>query len=749
MFNFNNYKKSLLTIALLGSCSAANADETADYHFYSSDEAAVIDGELNEAVWQKATKIDLPYNINPGDNTPAPVKTEMMLYENGESIFVAFKAYDPDPSKIRAYYRDRDTMFQDDFVGIILDTFNDERRAYEFFVNAYGVQGDLIKDDTQGGREDSNWDAIWDSAGQITEDGYVVEMEIPFKALRFPSDQEAMTWGIDALRIYPRDSRMVLSSNKSDRDIDCHLCQITKINGLKDLKEGNNFQITPTLTASAVENRSFDSDAGRFGDWEDESDVQAGVSVRWGINQNLYLNATLNPDFSQVEADAAQLDVNNTFALFVREKRPFFLDGRDYFNTQRYNLVHTRNINAPDYGVKLTGKNEEHTYGLLAANDETTSFLIPGNSGSSVAELDEESEVLIGRYRYDVGERSNVGVLVTDRRGGDYSNTVTSIDGRQQFNKANSINYQVAFSDTTNTQTIMDDFDLAREQQDYAVSIGYNHRTRDYSLRASYDNVGEDFRADLGFMGRNDFERAVLGGRYTWYGEEGSRWTRWGVFGDWDKTYDQDGNMLEEEWEIHGNLQGPMQFFTNFGVVTRKTLWDDEYYDVTQFMAFAEFDPLPNLRVWTFNRIGDSIDYSNSRAGDGQYSELGGNIKIGKHINSRMNYNYSSLDVDEGELFTANQFDVRVNYQFNLKSFIRLSIQYTDIDRNLSLYNEPDDYNAKSKYFSSELLYAYKINPQSLFYLGYTDNGYQDDSFDDIEKDNRKVFMKLSYAYQM
>ncbi len=337
--------------------------------------AAEIDGVLDESVWKDATHMTLDYNINPGDNLPAPVKTDMYIFENGESLFIAFKAFDPNPEKIRAYFRDRDTMFQDDFVGVVLDTFNANRRAYEFFVNPFGVQGDLIKDDTLGGNEDSNWDAIWNSAGRIVDDGYVVEMEIPFSALRFPADQEKLTWGIQALRIYPRDSRMVMSNSKADRDLDCSLCQFEKITGFSGLNQGNNFQVTPTLTYSRTENK--DSVPGDWNSPEDET--EAGVDLRWGINENLYLNATLNPDFSQVEADAAQLDINNTFSLFVNEKRPFFLDGRDYFDTQRMNLVHTRNINAPEYGLKLTGKQDNHTYGLMAANDESTSFLMPGS----------------------------------------------------------------------------------------------------------------------------------------------------------------------------------------------------------------------------------------------------------------------------------------------------------------------------------------------------------------------------------
>jgi len=742
-----NYFLTTTTLAFfaLPFSSWANVEHDVDYHFHHSNVDIQVDGELNEAVWQHATKMDLTYNINPGDNTPAPVKTEVMLFENGDSIFIAFNAQDNDPEAIRSYYHDRDNISRDDRVGIVLDTFNDERRAFQFFVNPYGVQEDSIKDDSNGGQEDRNWDAIWDSAGRITENGYVVEMEIPFKALRFPGGQQAMTWGIDAKRYYPRDSNMVLASNPSERGRDCNLCQISKINGLNSLEQGKNFQLTPTVTASRRDEKKAVPGEWQKGDFE----AEAGLDLRWGINQNLYLNATITPDFSTVEADAAQLDVNNTFSLFTREKRPFFLDGKDYFNTQQMNLVHTRNINAPDYGVKLTGKSGDHTYGFFTANDDSTSFLMPGNLSSGIAKLEQSSEVLVGRYQLDVGERSNIGTLITNRSGEDYDNTVASIDGRYQFDQENSLSYQLAYSDTENPQQVVSDFKVERLQSDLSYSMEYQHRTRDYSLRASYTDFGKDFRADLGFVGKNNFKQLVLGGRYTWYGEEGSDWTRWGIFGDWDKTYDQDGLMLEEEIELHANIQGPMQFETNFGLVHTKKYWQGEYYNLTTPMFFVAFDPVANLTLRAFGQLGDQIDYANNRQGERINLELRANLKIGKHASTELRYNHRELDVTGGQLFSADQVDLRFNYQFNLNSAIRLVVQHTDIDRNLALYNEPDSYDNQSKYLATQLLYSYKLNPQSLFYLGYSDNGYQDDELTDIEQNSRQLFMKISYAWQL
>ncbi|MUH71753.1 hydrolase [Psychrosphaera haliotis] len=485
---------------------------------------ASIDGKLTEAHWQDATELTLPYNINPGINSPADVKTKVYLYENGKSLFIAFKADDPEPENIRAYFRDRDTIFQDDFVGIVIDTFNDNRRAYEFFVNPFGVQGDLVKDDTQGGNEDSNWDAIWHSAGEITETGYVVEMEIPFRALRFPAVEGKMDWGFQLLRIRPRDKRTVLSNSAMDRNLDCDICQYDKLTGLIATNSEQNIQITPTLTYLGNQFRDKQSN-----DWNSiENKTDAGLDLRWGINDNVFLNATINPDFSQVEADAAQLDINNTYSLFVNEKRPFFLDGRDYFTTQRMNLLHTRNIASPEYGLKLTGKNDKHTYGLLAANDESTTVLIPNRQGSDIAEWNEGSDILVGRYRMDIGKRSNIGAIVTNRESTGYKNTVTSLDGRTNFSKSDTISYQYAYSDTKNNLELQNQFDLDASQTDDAYSIRYNHNTQNYGYSANYMNYGDDFRADLGFESQTGVKKAVVGGYYDWLQGSNKKWSRLG-----------------------------------------------------------------------------------------------------------------------------------------------------------------------------------------------------------------------------
>ena len=738
-------RKVLCCLVLLSNVSYADC---ISYQLASIDEEINVDGVMDEPQWQNATKMELKFENNPGEGIPAPVKTEVFFFETGHALHVAFKAYDPEPEKIRAVLRDRDSLWRDDNVGIIIDTFNDERNAYEFFVNPLGAQADMLMDDSNGWNEDDSWDAIWDSAGKITDFGYVVEMTIPFSSIRFPEHSGKKIWNIAGWRNYPRDVRHQLSNFKSDRDLKCNLCQFHEVIGFESAKAGNNFQITPTLTVSRNDEKPEVP-----GEWENgDVDVEPGLDLRWGITQDIVLNATLNPDFSQVEADSSQLDVNNTFSLFFPEKRPFFLDGASYFDTANFNLVHTRNIAEPDYGLKLTGKSDDHSYGVMVANDKNTTFIIPGSQGSDLTTIEESSELALARYKLDTGDRNNIGVLMTHRETDEYRNTLLSLDGSYWFNDSHSLSYQIVRTDTRNTQEVQEEFELSEEQTDNAFSLRYNHETRDYNLRASYTNVGEDFRADLGFIGKVDYERLVLGGRRTWYGEKGANLTRWGVFGDWDKTYDQAGNVLEEEYEIHGNIQGKMQFFTNFGVVTRERFYDDEYFDETQFMMYARFTPVAGLELHNFFRVGDQIDFANTQLGEVLDINPEVNWDVNQHIRMSLSHNYAKLTVDQGRLFTANQTDLRLNYQFSMRSILKFVVQYTDIDRNADLYtyddieDRPD---SKERYFSTQLIYSYKINPQTLFFIGYSDGGYQDDLLDSLERDQRTVFTKFSYAWQM
>ncbi len=701
-----------------------------------------IDGRLDDAAWRDATRITIDTETRPGENLPAKVETTAFIIEDGENIYVAFDARDPDPRAIRAYLRDRDSAWNDDFVGIVLDTFNDERRAFEFFANPLGVQMDLTYDDVNG-NEDSSWDAIWDSAGRINENGYVVEMQIPLSQLRFPSNQEKQTWGIDLLRFYPREHRYRLSNIALDREVNCYLCQFSKVQGLKDAKPSRDLEVVPTLTASSTESTD---DPGFVPLDGNGADGEVGVSIRWGITPDLTANFAVNPDFSQVEADVAQLDVNNQFALFFPERRPFFLEGADYFNTPM-RAIFTRTVADPTVGVKLTGKRENNTFGFFATEDDVTNILFPGPFGSDSTTIDGGNTALVGRYSRSFGEGSTISGLLTSRRGDDYHNNVAGLDLRWRINDQNEVLAQVLRTDTEYPDAIAEEFDQPDGSFDGNGAFAtYRYNSREWGFYATHIDKDEGFRADSGFIPKVNASTQVLGGRRTWHGDEGDWYNEMRVNGDWDITHDDNGRLLEREVEAYFSINGPLQSFIQVGGLNRDLLFDDILFEETKISFYGEVKPMGGLSIGLSSRIGDQIDFANSRLGDELRLAPFVNWNVNKHLLLRFRATYVALDTKDDEpIFDAKVYDVRATWQFNRLSFLRLTTQVQDVTRNPDVYI--DEVDRKSRSVGAQLLYSYKLNPQTVFFLGYSDNQIENDELSSLTATDRTWFMKVGYAW--
>ncbi|HWM89670.1 MAG TPA: DUF5916 domain-containing protein [Thermoanaerobaculia bacterium] len=701
-----------------------------------------VDGNLDDAAWQGAAVVELNYETRPAENTAPPVKTECLITYDDDRIYVAFRAHDPDPSQIRAHLSDRDRAFDDDFVGIVLDPFNDERRAFEFFVNPFGIQMDLFMDDV-GGDESDTWDAIWASAGRVTETGFEVEIAIPFSSLRFPRTEGDQTWGFDALRFYPRSNRHRLASQPMDRNVSCYLCQISKMTGFAGVTPGLNMELTPTVTAGRTDARNLFSQ-GSLAEGDVESEL--GITGKWGMTPNLTLNAAINPDFSQVEADAAQLDINTTFALFFPEKRPFFLEGADFFRTP-IEAVFTRNVADPEWGLKVTGKEGKNAVGVFVAQDDRTDFLIPGAQASTTASLDMESTDAVLRYRRDFGASSALGVLMTSREGDGYSNQLAGLDGLYRLGDSNSFRGQFLRSQTEYPAAIFGNTDLRQSSgdlEDDALYLSYNHSSRNWGAYAQYEDVGELFRADMGFLPQVDYSFMLAGGDRIWHGAQGDWWTRASVGGDWDERKDQNGNLLEREVEVRGNLNGPLQSYVELITGQRKRVFNGVSFDETFASSFGEFQPSGDLFLSLFVRLGDEIDFANTRPGEVLHLEPTIRYLVGRHLRFGLTHLFQQLDVEGGRLFEANLSQLTTIYQFNARTFVRLITQYTDIRRDQTLYTA--DVNGKTQQLFNQLLFSYKLNPQTVLFAGYSDNALGTERID-LARENRSFFVKLGYAW--
>jgi hypothetical protein len=703
-----------------------------------------VDGVLDEAIWAKALVVELPFETSPRENVTADVETHAYLVENGSYLLVAFDARDPDPESIRAYLRDNDTAWSDDFVGIVLDTFNDERRAFEFFANPLGVQMDAIQDDVNRSENDA-WNAIWDSGGRITKDGYVVEMKIPFSQLRFPRAAGDQTWGIDLLRMWPRNSRTRIANNPQDRNRSCYVCQFGEFQGFANAEPGKALEIVPSLVSTRVDTRPATADgAYTNGDF----DTELGVGLRWGITPDVTADLAINPDFSQVEADVAQLEENTQFALFYPETRPFFLEGADYFDSP-LDIVFTRTVADPDVGAKLTGRSGLNTFGSFVTKDAVTNLLFPGPLGSRSDSLDQSNDGFVGRYTRGFGDASTVGLLVTHRAGdGGYLNDVGGVDGRYRMNDRQTLRFQFLQSRTRYPAEVAAEFQQPTDEfEGNAMRLEYRYQSRNWFAQYFYQDLDPEFRADYGFVSRVDLKRHNLEANHIWL-PTGKRWwtsLRAGI--DWDHSETQDGELLERSAQPFFSFDGPLQSYLQVNIGPHDEFWDGQVFKMNNMLVYGQTRPRSGVTVFFNGTWGEQIDYANSRVADQHRIQPQIEWNATRHLLVRLRYTSDRLSSKTGPtVFKAELTDVRLTWQFNVRSFVRLTLQGQDTKRDVQQYlSRTTDPSASSS--AAQLLYSYKINPQTVFFAGYSNSMLEDNATGHLEPTGRTLFFKVSYAW--
>jgi hypothetical protein len=631
-------------------------------------------------------------------------------------------------------------------VGIVLDTFNDGRRAFEFLVNPLGVQADQIfsslAGEGNGGSPAGDWDAIWDSAGCITDFGYVVEIAVPFSSLRFQHSRGDQIWGLDAVRSYPRNVRHHVGLFARDRSNNCYLCQADKIVGFAGVTPGRNLELAPTLSALYSEERDPFPD-GSF--QERESQLEPGLTARWGITPNLTLGAIIKPDFSQVEADAAQLDVNTQFALFYPEKRPFFLEGVDFFATG-LNAVHTRTLVEPASGVKLSGKVGRGALGIFSVQDEVTNLLFPAAQSTAAASLGMESTGSVFRYRHDVGPSSTIGVVATDREGDDYYNRLFGADVDLRFTPKDRLILQMLGSRTSYPESVRADFDQPEgELEGHAIDFVYSHATRSNEHYVIYREVSPDFRADLGFMPQAGYRHLDLGTLHTWWHDDPRHWYhKLRVWFGWEYDEDSDGGLLRQVWGSFIDYHGPLQSSVFAMVYLGKRAYAGHEFDSRTLQFFSGFQPTRTLKLGLDGNAGDEVDYRQGRSGTRLRLAPEVEIFAAKHLHLTLDHDYERFSVSEGRLYTAHLSELRAVYQFNVRAFVRVILQYADYRFNPDLYEVPVE--RRFRHLLTQLLFSYKINPQTALHVGYSDN-YDADHQIDLTQADRTVFLKIGYAW--
>jgi hypothetical protein len=724
---------------------AAAAEPPASRHFEVAPAVSEvrIDGQLDEPAWSAATVIDLPYEFFPGDNVPPPVETECLVTFDDRRLYVAFRVGDPRPAAIRAHLMERDNIngfLQDDYVGFQLDPFNDERRGFQFRVNPLGVQFDASFSEVDR-VTDTTWDAIWDAAARPSAEGWTAEFAVPFQQLRFPRTHGAQTWGFFAFRSYPRNVVHRISSKLNPRAKRCQLCGENKLTGFAGISSGRNLEIAPTATALRTDRQAVplrgDLVAG-------DEELEPGLSARWGITSNLILNATANPDFSQVEADSAQLEVNTRFALFFPEKRPFFLEGADFFVTP-LEAVFTRTLVEPAWGVKLTGKEGGNAFGVFLAEDDRNSLVIPSNQGSGLEVLEAEVTSGVFRYRRDLGARSLLGVLYTGREGDDYHNRLLGVDGQVNFTDSDTLRFQAVHSETLYPEAV------ARRRRQPLDEFGgeglfaqYEHQARNWRASVGYHDLDPAFRADSGFVPRVDVKTAEAALQRIFHGRQGGWYTRIDAGLRGLRTEDHGGRLTDETFELFGTYQGALQSTMELVAERTRELVGGSTFELDRLRWFLQASPSGKLRLTLSGRAGDEVDVDNVRPGEVLSLTPSLQWRLGRRLSANVSHQAQWLDVAGGELFEAHLSQLRLVYQFDVRTAVRAIVQRTDITRDPGLYTfgvEPE-----SERVFSQLLFSWRLNPQTVLFLGYTDTR-QGLRQIDLTQTDRTFFAKVGYAF--
>jgi hypothetical protein len=714
-----------------------------------------LDGDLSEPAWQSAAVVDQFFETSPADNTEPPVKTVAYLTYDDRYFYIGIHAYDPHPEAIRAPYVERDAVIgTDDNVAVFLDTRNDRRSALELRVNARGIQGDAIYDDGTG-NEDFSPDTFYDTAAKITADGWTAEYRIPFSSLRYPKLDE-VHWGILIWRNYPRDQRYAFHSSPIPRGSNCWICRSRELTGLTGLPSGGHYVAAPFVTGRRVD--EVEGDLGSpLGNTTNDYDV--GGDFKWTPSGSNALDATVNPDFSQVESDVGQIPTNSQFALFFPEKRPFFLEGVDLFDSP-IQAVYTRNINDPRWGVRDTGKFGGTSFTALLTDDKGGGgVILPGPTGSGLAFQDFASRNFIGRARHDIGS-SFAGFLVTARQndegdGGGY-NRVFGPDFNWRWSGKDQLTGQLLFSQTETPHRL----DLAsswdgRKLDDHAGMLEWLHTGEAWIWRATARDYGDDFRADLGFLP----QVGIRLGRFAIFHNTYTKKPYLRRFAPYFVTRhieNQQGDEVERLTVPGFEVQGAHNLYSNVELsLDEHRRVRGRLLDYTHISTFLQIDPSRRIsRVGYFVNYGDAIDFRGARKGKGGEVQLFGTIKPTDHLALDFNYDRQWVDLDDGglsanlsgRLFTAQIERLKATYNFNARSFVRLIGEYFDQNSNVGLY-APVPASPHAGDFTGSALFAYRLNWQTVFFLGYGDDRTQDFA-GDLQKLDRAVFVKISYAFQ-
>ena len=714
----------------------------------------VIDGQLDEPVWSRAARLSGFYQYQPVDGRPAEQETTVLVWYSPDALHFGIVANTANPSTIRATLAERDNIGSDDHVILYLDTFDDRRRAYLFGVNPLGIQLDGVHNEGGGFGDETDFspDFIFDSRGQVTDTGYVVEVRIPFASLRFSSG-DTQEWGLQI-------NRVNAASGYEDTWTDARragasfLAQAGTMRGLTQLERGVVVEAQPFVTASSDGLRNATTN--EF--VREDPDVSAGANLQLGFT-NLTIDATVNPDFSQVESDAGLVTQNERFEQEIDEKRPFFLEGIELFSTPS-NLVHTRRIVDPIAGGKFTGKFGRFSVAHLTALDQRAGRDALAN---------------ITRVRRDIMRSSVLGLTVTDAELGGSYNRVAAADARIIFKRLYFLSAQLGGAWTR---------DAGVSRSDPLWNVTVDRTGRNFGFNYSLRGVGEDFVSTLGFVPRRGVANLGVRNRLSWYGERGSLVESLRSFLSHEYTWDYDdlghGSRLEGEdglsieadvrggWSIEANVDREFYRFS-----------PDEYSDITITGSGTPFVPPDELTglfgyslsidspIWSVVSADAELRRSSvaifGEAAEGVETDLELDVSLRPTSDIRVSaeavYSRLTRRRDGSEFARTIIPRLRAEYQLSRALFFRAIGEYRSERRDALRHPDTGVLLAEDGvptapeaggFFRHEWLVSFEPTPGTVAYVGYISahEGPSATSFDGLRRQADGLFLKLAYRFR-
>jgi len=692
---------------------------------------------------------------SPNDGAASSQRTDVYLGYDDRNLYAVFVAFDTEPENVRANLAPRENVDNDDRVGILIDTFNDQRTAYGFRSTPLGVQWDARWSEvSKGSSYDTAFEAVWYTDAELTERGYVVLMTIPFRTMRFPETGD-QRWRIQFERFIPRASEEAYWPAYTQR-IDGRLNQAATLVGVRDVSPGRNIQLIPFAFVRNYDvlDPSLPGGPGFKSDTEDD----VGLDAKFVFRDSLVFDLTLNPDFSQVESDQPQITVNQRFEVQYPERRPFFLENADYFQTETP-LVFTRRIVDPKAGARFTGRQGPWGIGTMLMDDEA-----PGqNRDPSDPLYGESADISIMRVYRDIGEQSRVGMLYTDRELLDTYNRVSAVDGR--FRLSQNWSSEMLF---VNTDTLNADGSSKTGRQ---TNMRFDRNGRHALVHAHRTQQSEGFQADLGFLGRNfrpDNDGMHARVEYQLWPEDS--WAdRWGPRVFLSHYDDMQGTRIYSEISpaVSVNWWGSSFAALGYNKIRERLLPKDfaglvssrdyhrEAWNATiSTNSLSRFGFLAEVEVGTTINLVPPAGFEPELA-DTKSAWFDMLWRPMDRLRVDTSYLFTQLDeLNGGKIFDNRILRSRWNYQFTKELSLRVIAQLEETSPTAGLTRLEHD---KSR--NLDVLFRYVINPWSALYVGYntnssnfqlidTEEGREFVRSDDFARDGEQLFVKFSYMLQ-